>query len=57
MDKYYKWKVLLIIVLVSLSIWQFYPPQEKINLGLDLQGGMQLLLQIETDKIPAEHRE
>ncbi|MBI3313009.1 MAG: protein translocase subunit SecD [Candidatus Omnitrophica bacterium] len=57
MDKYYKWKVLLIIVLVAVSIWKVYPPQEKINLGLDLQGGMQLLLQVEVDKVPAEYRE
>lgn len=57
MDKYYKWKVLLIVAVVAGSIWKAYPLQEKINLGLDLQGGMQLLLQIETDKVPAEHRE
>lgn len=57
MGKYYKWKVLLIIAVVALSIWKAYPPQEKINLGLDLQGGMQLLLQIETEKVPVEHRE
>lgn len=57
MDKFYKWKVLLIVVVVGLSIWRAYPPQEKINLGLDLQGGMQLLLQVELDKIPVEARE
>ena len=56
-DKYYKWKVLLIISIVAFSIWRAYPPQEKINLGLDLQGGMQLLLQVETDKVPPEHRQ
>ncbi len=56
MGKYHKWKVLLIIAVVALSIWKAYPLNEKINLGLDLQGGMQLLLQIETDKVPAEHR-
>ena len=57
MDKYYKWKVLLILVLVSFSLWSAYPPKEKINLGLDLQGGMQLLLQVELDKVPEEARE
>ena len=56
MDKFYKWKVLLIVVLAGLSIWKAWPPKEKINLGLDLQGGMQLLLQVETDKVPAEAR-
>ena len=57
MDKFYKWKVLLIVGLVALSIWKAYPLDEKINLGLDLQGGMQLLLEVEMDKIPEEARE
>jgi len=57
MGKNYKWKVMLVFAVVAFSIWKAYPPQQKINLGLDLQGGMQLLLQIETEKVPAEHRE
>jgi len=56
MDKNYKWKVLLIIGLVAFSLWKAYPPSEKINLGLDLQGGVQLLLQVEMDKVPEEAR-
>ena len=40
MDKYHKWKVLLIVVAVAFSVWKAYPLDEKINLGLDLQGGM-----------------
>lgn len=56
MDKYYKWKVLLILVIVSFSLWKVYPPQKQIHLGLDLQGGMQILLKVELDKIPAEAR-
>ncbi|OGW79439.1 MAG: hypothetical protein A2Z83_00200 [Omnitrophica bacterium GWA2_52_8] len=57
MDRHYKWKVLLIIVAVAFSIWKFYPPQEKISLGLDLQGGMQLLLKVDTSEMPKEARE
>lgn len=57
MDRFFKWKVLLIIAVVALSIWKAYPPQEKINLGLDLQGGMQLLLQVQLDQIPKEAQE
>lgn len=57
MNKYFKWKVLLIILVVAACIWKAYPLDKKINLGLDLQGGMQLLLQIETAKVPAEHRQ
>lgn len=56
MDKYYKWKVLLIIVLVAFSLWKAYPLDQKINLGLDLQGGMQLVLQVDLEKIPVEGR-
>lgn len=57
MGKYYKWKVLLIVLIVAFSIWRAYPLQEKINLGLDLQGGIQLLIQVETEKIPEEARD
>lgn len=57
MDKYYKWKVLLIVGLVVASIWRAYPIDKTINLGLDLQGGMQLLLEVEMDKVPEEARE
>ncbi|MBI1978103.1 MAG: protein translocase subunit SecD [Candidatus Omnitrophica bacterium] len=57
MDKYFKWKVLFIFAVVGLSIYFAYPPQEKINLGLDLKGGIHLLLQVETEKIPEKYRE
>ncbi|MEE9911072.1 MAG: protein translocase subunit SecD [Deltaproteobacteria bacterium] len=30
--------------------WNKYVPQEKVHLGLDLQGGMHLVLEIDTDK-------
>ena len=56
MNKYYKWKVLLIIAVVAFCIWRIYPPQKNIHLGLDLQGGMQILLRVELDKVPAEAR-
>jgi len=32
------------------SPWDKYLPKEKIHLGLDLQGGMHLVLEIDTDK-------
>ena len=56
MDKNYKWKVLLIVGLVVFSLWKAYPLDKKINLGLDLQGGVQLLLQVDMDKVPEEAR-
>lgn len=57
MNKFFKWKVLSIIIVVAACIWRAYPLDQKINLGLDLQGGMQMLLQIETGKVPVEHRQ
>src|SRR4051812_39139454 len=51
MDKYYKWKVLLIVFIIVFSIWKAWPINEKINLGLDLQGGMQLLLEVDLSKL------
>ena len=49
MAKNLRWKVLTIVAVVALSILAFYPPQEKIKLGLDLKGGVQLVLRVQTD--------
>src|SRR5688500_5329972 len=49
MAKNLRWKVLTILAVVALSIFAFYPPQEKIKLGLDLKGGVQLVLRVQTD--------
>jgi preprotein translocase subunit SecD len=48
MSKTITWKLGLIAGAVALSVWLFYPPKENINLGLDLQGGSHLVLQVET---------
>ena len=39
-------KALVVIVLVAGSLWAMLPLQQKIHLGLDLQGGSRLLLQL-----------
>jgi protein-export membrane protein SecD len=40
---------------VAFSIWKAYPQREKLVLGLDLQGGIQLVLQVvDTEKASAE---
>ncbi|MBU3758596.1 MAG: protein translocase subunit SecD [Candidatus Omnitrophica bacterium] len=57
MGKYYKWKVLLIIAAVAYSLWSFYPPSQKINMGLDLQGGMQLVLEVDAANLSEDARE
>ena len=50
MKKKLKWKIILIVALIALSLWAAYPLNEKIKLGLDLQGGVHLLLQVDTQK-------
>ncbi|MDP8219563.1 MAG: protein translocase subunit SecD, partial [Candidatus Theseobacter exili] len=44
------WKFLGITIVVGFAIWKLVPPDKTINLGLDLQGGMHLVLQVETGK-------
>lgn len=60
------WKALLILGIIALSVWLAYPPfdikdktgkvikEGKIKLGLDLQGGMHLVLKVDTSKIPED---
>jgi len=46
---------LVILVVAALFAFSAYPPQEKINLGLDLRGGMHLVLEVQTaDALKAE---
>ena len=49
MMKNMQWRLGLIAVVIGLSIWSFYPPDEKVKLGLDLQGGVHLVLRVKTD--------
>jgi preprotein translocase subunit SecD len=44
-----RWKLLGIIAVLALSVWSFYPPQDKVRLGLDLRGGVHLVLRVQTD--------
>lgn len=49
MNKKLRWKIILVVGVIALSIFLFMPPGEKIHLGLDLEGGMHLVLQVVTD--------
>src|SRR3989338_6338985 len=65
MSKNFKWKVLLIVVLTAASLWKVYPQStwshfpktDQINLGLDLQGGMHLVLRVDLNAVPEAARE
>ncbi len=43
-------RVIVVAVVVLGSLWYLYPPTKTINLGLDLQGGIHLMLGVETQK-------
>ncbi|MDP8258335.1 MAG: protein translocase subunit SecD [Candidatus Aadella gelida] len=63
MGKKLKWKSILVIGIAALAIWLSHPPLDiqdnegnvvqegKLNLGLDLQGGMHLILKVDTSKL------
>ena len=43
------WRGALIAVVVAMALFSAYPLEEKLNLGLDLQGGIHLVLQVEVE--------
>ena len=49
MYKNLRWKVITVLAVVVLAVVAFYPPQSKIKLGLDLQGGVHLVLRVNTE--------
>jgi preprotein translocase subunit SecD len=49
MNSNLRWKLILIVGVIALSIFSFYPPSQKVNLGLDLKGGVHLVLRVQTD--------
>jgi preprotein translocase subunit SecD len=42
-------KLLIIVAVIGTAIWSFYPPSQKVNLGLDLKGGVHLVMRVNTD--------
>ena len=68
MNRSLQWKLLGIIAIFAVCVWSIWPPltvkdkdgkvvqKGKLNLGLDLQGGMHVVLKVDTDKIPVESR-
>jgi preprotein translocase subunit SecD len=43
------WRLGLVALVTALAIWSFTPPSEKVSLGLDLKGGVHLVLGVQTD--------
>jgi preprotein translocase subunit SecD len=49
MGKEIRWRVLLIVAVIGACLWAIIPPAQKIRLGLDLKGGVHLVLRVNTD--------
>ena len=49
MKKGLQWKVIFVVAVLSVAIFLAYPPKDKIHLGLDLKGGIHLLLLVKTE--------
>ena len=45
-----RWKLAVIVIVIGVSLWFTFPLGERISLGLDLQGGMHLVLEVEAEK-------
>ncbi|MFA7652873.1 MAG: protein translocase subunit SecD, partial [Candidatus Omnitrophota bacterium] len=48
---------MFILAILGLCVYFTFPLDKRINLGLDLKGGMHLLLKVDTSKIPENARE
>jgi preprotein translocase subunit SecD len=43
-------RIAIVVVVVLGSLWYLYPPAKAVNLGLDLQGGIHLVLGVDIDQ-------
>src|SRR3954466_14896535 len=50
MPKNLRWRLLAIAAVVVLGAWMIYPLDKKVQLGLDLKGGVHLVLRVQTDE-------
>lgn len=57
MSKSLRNRILLILAIIAAAAYFTFPLEKKINLGLDLKGGMHLILKVETEKLAANQKE
>ncbi len=50
MRKHLPLRIGIVVAVIVGSVWYLYPPKKTINLGLDLQGGIHLVLGVDVDK-------
>ncbi|MBI2094025.1 MAG: hypothetical protein HYT88_04810, partial [Candidatus Omnitrophica bacterium] len=56
MPKSFRWRVPVVLLIILFSAFHAFPLQKRIALGLDLQGGMHIVLKVDADKVPPEAR-
>jgi SecD/SecF fusion protein len=56
MERKLTYKILFVIAVLGLAAYFSYPLDKRIALGLDLQGGMHLVLKVDTETLPPEIR-
>jgi preprotein translocase subunit SecD len=49
MQKNLRWKIIVILLVTGLAVAAIVPPSKRIHLGLDLQGGIHMVLKVQTD--------
>ncbi len=50
MYKNLRWKVVATLAAAGLAVAAFYPPQERLKLGLDLKGGIEMVMRVNTEE-------
>ncbi len=54
MSKKLQFRIFVILATLAASLYFTFPLQKRINLGLDLQGGMHLVLRVKTETLTAD---
>lgn len=57
MNKNLKTRIFVILGVLAASVFFAFPLEKRIDLGLDLKGGMDILLMVDTEKLPERSRE
>ena len=57
MPRYLGIRIAVVVAVIAAAVWYLYPPRRTINLGLDLQGGIHLVLGVDVDKALASAAE
>jgi protein-export membrane protein SecD/preprotein translocase SecF subunit len=57
MSKHVRNRLLVVLGVILASVYFAFPIEKRINLGLDLQGGIHLVIQVETEKLDKNARQ